>query len=167
MEDHMEPRIKHPAQALPGAMQALQALDRSTRQAGVPEVTLELLRLRAGQINGCSGCVDIHSRMLKALGESDERVFLVGAWRESSYYSDAERAALALTEAVTRLADRPDPVPDEIWAEAAFHYDDDQLAALVLSIATINAWNRMNAATHQITGDWVEDLVAQAVRSAA
>jgi AhpD family alkylhydroperoxidase len=167
MEDTMEPRIKHPAQGLPGAMQALQALDGSTRKAGVPEVTLELLRLRAGQINGCSGCVDIHSRMLKALGEPDERVFLVGAWRETSYYSDAERAALALTEAVTRLADRPDPVPDEIWAEAAFHYDDDQLAALVLSIATINAWNRMNVATRQITGEWVEDLVAQAVKSPA
>lgn len=163
----MEPRIKHPAQALPGAMQALQSLDRSTAKAGVPEVTFELVKLRAGQINGCSGCVDIHSRMLKALGESDERVFLVGAWRESTYYSAAERAALALTEAVTRIADRPDPVPDEIWAEAAFHYDDAQLAALVLSIAVINSWNRMNVATRQVTGEWVEDLVAQAVTSAA
>jgi AhpD family alkylhydroperoxidase len=167
MEDTMEPRIKHPAQTLPGAMQALQSLDRATRQAGVPEVTLELLRLRAGQINGCSACVDIHSRMLRALGEPEERVFTVAAWREASYFSDAERAALALTEAVTRLADRPDPVPDEIWAEAAFHYDDDQLAALVLSIAVINSWNRMNAATRQITGEWVEDLVAQAVKAAA
>lgn len=163
----MEPRIKHPAQALPGAMQALQSLDRATAKAGVPEVTFELMKLRAGHLNGCSGCVDIHSRMLKALGEPDERVALVGAWREASYYTDAERAALALTEAVTRLADRPDPVPDDVWAEAAFHYDDEQLAALVLSIATINAWNRMNVATRQITGEWVEDLVSQAVKSAA
>lgn len=162
----MEPRIKHPAQALPGAMQALQSLDRSTAKTGVPEVTFELLKLRAGQINGCSGCVDIHSRMLKAMGEPDERVFMVGAWRESTYYSDAERAALALTEAVTRIADRPDPVPDEIWAEAAFHYDDAQLAALVLSIAVINSWNRMNVSTRQPTGEWVEDLVAQTVTSA-
>jgi len=163
----MESRIDHPAQTLPGAMQALQRLDRATKQAGVPEATQEMLKLRAGQINGCSACVDIHSRLLKALGESDERIFMIGAWRESTYYSDAERAALALAEAVTRLADRPDPVPDEIWAEAACHYDDEQLAALVLSIATINTWNRLNAATKQVTGEWVEELVsAQAVGSA-
>jgi AhpD family alkylhydroperoxidase len=156
----MEPRIDHPAQTLPGAMQALHKLDRATKQSGVPEATQEMLKLRAGQINGCSACVDIHSRMLKAMGEPDERIFMVGAWRESTYYSDAERAALALTEAVTRLADRPNPVPDEVWEEAARHYDDEQLAALVLSIATINVWNRLNASTRQITGEWVEELVA-------
>jgi AhpD family alkylhydroperoxidase len=168
MEDTMETRIDHPAQTLPGAMQALQRLERATKQAGIPEATHELLRLRAGQINGCSGCVDIHSRVLKALGEPDERIFMVGAWREASYYTDAERAALALTEAVTRLADRPDPVPDDVWAEAARHYDDEQLAALVLSIAAINTWNRLNVATRQITGEWVEQLVAaQAVGSPA
>jgi AhpD family alkylhydroperoxidase len=160
MEDTMETRIEHPAQTLPGAMQALQKLELATKRAGVPEATHELLRLRAGQINGCSGCVDIHSRMLKALGEPDERIFMVGAWREASYYSEAERAALALTEAVTRIADRPDPVPDAVWTEAARHYDDDQLAALVLSIAVINTWNRLNVATRQITGEWVEQLVA-------
>lgn len=163
----MEPRIKHPAQTLPGAMQALQSLDRAAAKAGVPEATFELMKLRAGQINGCSGCVDIHSRILKALGEPDERVFMVGAWRESTYYSAPERAALALAEAVTRLADRPDPVSDEIWAEAAFHYDDDQLAALVLSIAVINSWNRMNVATRQPTGEWVDELVAQTMSSSA
>jgi AhpD family alkylhydroperoxidase len=155
----MKPRIDHPAQTLPGAMQALQKLDQATRQAGVPETTQEMIKLRAGQINGCSACVDIHSRLLKAMGEPDERIFTIGAWRESSYYSDAERAALALAEAITRLADRPDPVPDEVWEEAARHYEDDQLGALVLSIATINAWNRLNAATRQITGEWVEGLV--------
>ncbi len=156
----MKPRIDHPAQTLPGAMQALQKLDGATRRAGVPEATQEMIRLRAGQINGCSACVDIHSRMLKALGEPDERIFTIAAWREASYFSDAERAALALAEAVTRLADRPDPVPDEIWEEAARHYDDEQLGALVLSIAAINTWNRLNAATRQITGEWVEELVA-------
>ena len=156
----MKPRIDHPAQTLPGAMQALQKLDGATRRAGVPEVTQEMIRLRAGQINGCSACVDIHSRMLKALGEPDERIFTIAAWREASYFSDAERAALALAEAVTRLADRPDPVPDEIWEEAARHYDDEQLGSLVLSIAAINTWNRLNAATRQITGEWVEELVA-------
>ena len=156
----MKPRIDHPAQTLPGAMQALQKLDGATRRAGVPEATQEMIRLRAGQINGCSACVDIHSRMLKALGEPDERIFTIAAWREASYFSDAERAALALAEAVTRLADRPDPVPDEVWEEAARHYDDEQLGSLVLSIAAINTWNRLNAATRQITGEWVEELVA-------
>jgi len=157
----MEPRIDHPTQTVPRAMQALLALDKATQRAGVPVTTQELLKLRAGQINGCSGCVDIHSRELKAAGEPDERVFTVAAWRETTYFTDAERAALALTEAVTRLADRPDPVPDEIWDEAARHYDEDQLAALVLSIAAINAWNRINVATRQVTGPWVEQLVSR------
>jgi hypothetical protein len=85
--------------------------------------------------------------------------FTVAAWRETPYFSDAERAALALTEAVTRIADRPDPVPDEIWDEAARHYDEAQLGALVLLIAEITVWNRINAATRQITGDWVERLI--------
>ena len=109
----MEPRIDHPAQTLPGAMQALQSLDKATKRVGVPEATHELMKLRAGQINGCSGCVDLHSRALKAMGESDERIAMVAAWRESTYFTDAERAALALAEAVTRIADRPDPVPDD------------------------------------------------------
>jgi AhpD family alkylhydroperoxidase len=157
----MQPRINHPAQTMPGAMQALLKLDSVTKRAGVPATTLELLRLRAGQINGCSGCVDIHSRELKAAGEPDQRIFMVAAWRETPYFTDAERAALALTEAVTRLADRPDPVPDEIWDEAARHYDDAQLAALVLAIAAINAWNRMNVATRQVTGPWIEQAVSR------
>jgi AhpD family alkylhydroperoxidase len=155
----MQTRIDHPAQTAPGAMQALQKLDKATKQAGVPEATHELLKLRAGQINGCSGCVDLHSRALRALGESDERIVMTAAWRESTYYTDAERAALALAEVVTRIADRPDPVPDEIWDEAARHYDEAQLGALVLSIATINAWNRLNVATRQITGEWVAQLI--------
>jgi AhpD family alkylhydroperoxidase len=155
----MGPRIDHPAQTVKGAMQALQKLGNATHQAGVPATTHYLLQLRASQINGCSGCVDIHSRELRAAGESDARTFTVAAWRETSYFTDAERAALALTEAVTRLADRPDPVPDEVWDEAARHYDDAQLASLVLSIAAINTWNRINVATRQVTGEWVEELV--------
>jgi AhpD family alkylhydroperoxidase len=156
----MESRIDHPAQTLPGAMQALLELDKATQDTGVPATTYELLKLRAGQVNGCGVCVDIHSRELKAAGESDERVFMVAAWRESTYFTDAERAALALTEAVTRLADRPDPVPDNVWQEAARHYDETQLAALVLSIATINTWNRLNVATRQITGPWIEQHIS-------
>jgi AhpD family alkylhydroperoxidase len=157
----MQSRIDHPAQSLPGAMEALLKLDKATHRAGVPTTTYELLKLRAGQINGCSGCVDIHSRELKAAGEPDERIFTVAAWRETTYFTDAERAALALAEAVTRIADRPDPVPDEVWAEAARHYDETQLAALVLSTATINMWNRLNVATTQVTGPWVEQLLSR------
>ncbi|HEY2714848.1 MAG TPA: carboxymuconolactone decarboxylase family protein [Solirubrobacterales bacterium] len=140
-------------------MQALLKLDKAAGGSGLPETTLELVKLRAGQINGCSGCVDLHSRLLKAMGESDERVFMVAAWRESSYFSDAERAALALAEAMTRIADRADPVTDEIWADVARHYDVAQLSSLVLSIAAINAWNRLNVATRQITGEWIAEQI--------
>jgi alkylhydroperoxidase family enzyme len=102
----------------------------------------------------------MHSRELKAAGEPDERIFMVGAWREAPYFSDAERAALALTEAATRLADRPDPIPDEVWQEAARHYNESELAGLVVAIAAINAWNRINAATRQITGEWVDQWIS-------
>jgi AhpD family alkylhydroperoxidase len=156
----MQPRLKNPAMLVPGALEALQNLGLSARKTGVPETTLFLVETRASQINGCSVCLDMHSRELKAAGEPDERVFMVGAWRESPYFSDAERAALALTEAVTRLADRSDPVPDEVWDEAAHHYNESQLAGLVVEIATINAFNRLNAATRQITGEWVGRYLA-------
>lgn len=157
----MQSRIDHPALTVPGAMQALQQLEKATKQAGVPETTHELLKLRAGQINGCSGCVDLHSRALKALGESDERIAMVAAWRHASYFTDAELAALALVEAATRIADRPDPVGDGVWEEAARHYDEAQLASIVLSIASINAWNRINVATGQITGEWIAQYLEQ------
>jgi AhpD family alkylhydroperoxidase len=158
----MKARIDNPAVTVPGAMKALQELGRAAKEAGVPETTLMLVTLRASQINGCSICVDMHSRELKLAGETDERIFCVAGWRESPYYSDAERAALALTEAGTRIADRGDAVPDEVWEEAARHYDERQLAGLVLSIASINTWNRLNVLTRQVSGPWVADLVAAA-----
>jgi AhpD family alkylhydroperoxidase len=108
----------------------------------VPAATLGLVHLRASQINGCSSCVDSGSRHAKKAGETDERLFAVAAWREAPYFSEAERAALALTEAVTRLSDWAHPVPDAIWEEAARHYDEQALAALILSIATTNVFNR-------------------------
>jgi AhpD family alkylhydroperoxidase len=150
----MEARIENPAFSVPGAMEALLALSKSATKAGIPHRTLELLHLRASQINGCSVCVDMHSKGLQQAGETVERIFAVGAWREAPYFTDAERAALALTECVTRLADRPDPVPDEVWAEAAAHFTEPQLAALVVDMAAINAWNRLNAATRQVAGAW-------------
>ncbi len=157
----MEPRMNNPAMVVPGAMKALQQLGAAARRSGVPASTLYLIEVRASQINGCSVCLDMHTRELKAEGESDERVLMVGAWREAPYFSDAERAALALTEAATRLADRSDPVPDEVWEEAARHYDESQLAGLVIAIASINAWNRINATSRQITGEWVEQWLTR------
>ncbi len=156
----MESRMENPVMVIPGAMDALQQLGAAALASGVPATTLYLVEMRASQINGCSVCLDMHSREMKAAGESDERVFMVSAWREAPYYNDAERAALALTEAATRLADSAG-IPDEVWDETARHYDKQQLAGLVLMIAGINAWNRINASTRQITGRWVEQWISK------
>ena len=150
----MHARMKNPVMILPEAMGALRALDSATTNDDVPDVTRKLVHLRASQINGCSVCVDLHARELRQAGEPDARIFAVAAWRDAPYFSDAERAALSLTEAVTRLCDRPDPVPDEIWDEVARHYDEPARAALIFQIALINVWNRLNAATRQVAGDW-------------
>jgi AhpD family alkylhydroperoxidase len=165
-ETIMRARINNPAVKIPGALEALQQLGAVASGAGIPETTLYMVHLRASQINGCSVCVDMHSRELELAGESSERIHTVAAWREAPYFSDAERAALALTEAATRVADRPDAVPDEVWDEAARHYSEEQLAALVLAIATINAYNRLNAATRQITGGWVAQIVETMAQAA-
>jgi len=157
----MHARIDNPALTVPGALKALQALGNSVRQSELHDTTLYLVELRASQINGCSICVDMHSHELELAGEPEHRIHAVAAWRETPYFSEPERAALALTEAATRLADRPDPVPDEVWDDAARHYDETQLAALVIAIATINAFNRINATTRQITGDWAREFVEQ------
>ncbi|MER5267446.1 carboxymuconolactone decarboxylase family protein [Actinosynnema sp. NPDC002837] len=150
----MEPRMNHPAATVPGTMKALLALGETATRVGLPESLLELVNLRASQINGCGVCVDMHGKALRKQGESDERIFAVGAWRDTPYYTEAERAALALAEAVTRLSDRPEPVSDEVWQEAAKHYDERELSALLVAIATVNVWNRLNAATKQVAGAW-------------
>jgi AhpD family alkylhydroperoxidase len=147
----MTARMTHPAFAVAGAPDALHALSQAISGARLP-ITRELVHLRASQINGCSVCVDGHARAARKAGESEERVFAVAAWRETPYFSDAERAALALTEALTRLADRADQVPDAIWDAAAEHFDEAQLGALVLDIATVNLWNRLHIATRQVVG---------------
>ncbi len=158
----MQARMTNPAMLMPDAMQAMFALNTAVEKSGVPPVVLHLTHLRASQINGCSVCVDMGWRMLKKSGETDERIFAVSAWRDAPYFSDAERAALALTEAVTRLSDREDPVPDAIWDEAARHYDQKALAGLVLSIALTNVWNRFNVTTRQIAGEWLKSAEAKA-----
>jgi AhpD family alkylhydroperoxidase len=160
----MQPRMTSPALSVPGVLDALQTLSKAAneaaRKAGLPKSTIDLVGLRASQINGCAVCLDMHSRDAKKAGETDERLLTLAAWREAPYFNDAERAALALTEAGTRLADRADPVPDEVFAEAAKHYDERALAALVVHIAAINTWNRLNVITGQVAGEWTAQWVS-------
>jgi AhpD family alkylhydroperoxidase len=153
--------MKNPAMVIPQAMKALHELSSAVGKCGIPKSTIGLVELLASQINGCSVCLDMHARQMKQAGETDERIFTIAAWRDTPYFSDAERAALALTEAVTQLSDRPDAVPDEIWNEAARHYDEQSLAGFVLAIATINVWNRLNVSTGQIAGEWLKSVEAR------
>jgi AhpD family alkylhydroperoxidase len=156
----MQSRMKNPAMVIPEVMQALQAMAKSAERGGVPLQTLSLVHLRASQINGCSVCVDLALRFKKA-EDTNERLFTVAAWRDAPWFNDAERAALALAEAVTRLSDQADPVPDEIWNEAARHYTEPQLASLIVWIAMTNVWNRLNVATRQVAGEWAKSAEAQ------
>lgn len=150
----MQARMDNPAIAVPGALAALHALSEAIKNTGLSESTVELVHLRASQINGCSVCLQMHAQALRKMGESDEKIDTVAGWPDAPYFDDAERAALALTEAVTRLSDRPDPVPDDVYKEAAAHYDEQQLAGLILAISAINVWNRVNVSTHQVAGAW-------------
>jgi AhpD family alkylhydroperoxidase len=145
----MQARMTNPAMLLPDTMKAINLLHKAAHSAGAPTGTLELVHLRASQINGCSACVDSGVRNARKNGETDERLFAVAAWRETSYFTDAERAALGLAEAATRLADRADPVPDEVWDAAAKHFTEPEIAAIVLWIATTNFFNRLNVSTRQ------------------
>ncbi len=148
----MQQRMTNPTKILPGAAQGYQALLKAIQQGGVPQTVLDLVHLRTSQINGCSFCVDYGARNAKKVGETDERLFAVAAWREAPYFTDAERAALALSEAVTRLADSADPVPDEIWEEATRHYDEKGLSAIIYMIALTNLANRVNITIRQVAG---------------
>lgn len=154
----MQPRITNPALSVPGALEALQAFGKAVHdagtRAGLQRSTIDLVELRASQVNGCAVCLDMHTRAARKAGEADERLSTVAAWRETPYFTDAERAALALAEAGTRLADTADPVSDEVFAEAARHFDEQALAALVCVIAGINTWNRLNVITGQVAGEW-------------
>jgi AhpD family alkylhydroperoxidase len=122
--------------------------------SALPAATQELVKIRASQINGCALCTDMHTKDAAHAGESQVRLNLVAAWREATVFTEPERAALELTEQGTRIADAAGGVTDEAWANAAKHYDDDQLAALVSLIALINAYNRMNVITQQPAGGY-------------
>jgi AhpD family alkylhydroperoxidase len=152
----MQARITSPAFNVPGVIHALQALSRAANEAvskaDLPQSTVDLVSLRASQINGYAVCLDMHSRGAKKAAETDERLLTLAAWREVPYFNDAERAALALTEAGTRFADRGDPVPHEVFDEARKHYDEPALAALVVHIAAINTLNRLNPSQVRLPG---------------
>lgn len=148
----MQARMTNITTLVPEALQALLALSKAGSKGNVPLKTLNLIRLRASQINGCSVCVNMHAHDARKSGETDQRLFALAAWRETTYFTDAERAALALTEAATRISDRDDAVSDAVWDEAARHYDEKSLASVIIEIALINAWNRLNVTTRQVAG---------------
>ncbi|MEU9354228.1 carboxymuconolactone decarboxylase family protein [Streptomyces griseoloalbus] len=127
---------------------------RAVTDSGLPAVTQELVKIRASQINGCGFCTDMHTKDAAAAGETSVRLNLVAAWREATVFTEAERAALELTEQGTRIADAAGGVSDEAWADAAKHYDEDQLVALISLIAVINAYNRINVVNQQPAGDY-------------
>ncbi|WP_257902646.1 carboxymuconolactone decarboxylase family protein [Saccharothrix obliqua] len=141
--------MKNPVAVLPDAMKAINQLIQAIQTGGVPQTTLELVHLRASQINGCTACVDFGLSSAKKAGEDLDRLVLLAAWRESDRFTAAERAALDLAEAATRLADRPDAVSDEVWAAATEHYDERGLAAITLMIAMTNLFNRINTTVRQ------------------
>ncbi|WP_406473820.1 carboxymuconolactone decarboxylase family protein [Streptomyces platensis] len=135
-------------------MKHIIAAGKALADSALPFATQELVKLRASQINGCAGCIDMHTKEAAAGGETSVRLNLVAAWREATVFSEAERAALELTEQGTRIADAAGGVTDEAWANAAKYYDEEQLAALVCAIALINAFNRGNVITQQPAGDY-------------
>lgn len=143
----MKSRMKHPAFVVPEALKSLQELNAAVEGTGLPKATMELVHLRVSQINGCSICVDMHKK------ELNERVLAVSAWRDTPYFDDAERAALALAESLTRIADRAEGVPDDVWNEATRHFDERALSGLIFAIAQTNVFNRLNVAVKQMVGD--------------
>jgi AhpD family alkylhydroperoxidase len=151
----MEPRLSlfdNPVTAK--FVKYLASAGKALSDSALPAATLQLVEIRASQINGCAVCLDMHTKEAAHAGESQLRLNLVAAWREATVFTEAERAALELAEHGTRLADAAGGVSDEVWANAAKHYDEEQLGALVALIAGINAWNRLNVITQQPAGNY-------------
>lgn len=148
----MQPRMADVYKVAGPGYRALSAMEEFLRESAAPDDILELVRLRVSQINGCSVCVDMHAHRASAAGETNERLWSVAAWRDAPFFTDRERAALALAEVVTRVADNPAGVPDDVWDAAAGHFAPDVLAALVMAIASVNAWNRVNIAAGLVAG---------------
>lgn len=133
-------RLNYP-QLAPKAMEAMYGLERYISACGLEKSLIELVKIRASQLNGCAACLDMHTKDARAAGESEQRLYLLSAWREASFYTPRERAALELTEAVTRITDNH--VPDELFERARRHFTDEELVNLTFAIATINSWNRI------------------------
>lgn len=149
----MQARMTNPAQILPSAMKGIGSLIQATGEGGLPAELSEIVGLRASQINGCSACAHAHTLNLRKAGATEERIAAVGTWREAPFFTDAERAALQLTERVTRLADRSEEsVSDALWDEAADHFDEKQLSALILTISLTNMFNRINTTIREPAG---------------
>lgn len=145
----MEARLDY-AKVAPGAYHALLGLEKYLRECGIEESLLHLIKLRTSQINGCAYCLDMHWKDLRAIGESEQRLYSLDAWRDCPYYSDRERAALAWTEAVTLITDGH--VPDAVFEQVRTHFGDKELADLTLAVATINSWNRLSIAARTVPG---------------
>ena len=147
----MQPRIDV-ANVAPGAYKALAGLKVYLRHCGLEESLLHLVSLRSSQINGCAFCLDMHWKDLKAIGESEQRMYSLDAWRETDYYSNRERAALAWAEAVTKVAEGhvPDEVFEEVWAQ----FSEKEIADLTLAVCAINSWNRISIATRIVPGTY-------------
>ncbi|RKN44985.1 carboxymuconolactone decarboxylase family protein [Streptomyces hoynatensis] len=135
-------------------MKAIQSAGKAVENSGLPAATKELVKIRVSQINGCAVCTDMHTKDAAHAGESAVRLHLIATWREATVFTEAERAALELAEEGTRIADAAGGVSDEVWANAAKHFDEDQLAALVSLVAIMNTWNRLNVITRQPAGDY-------------
>lgn len=148
----MEPRIDYRNTVPKEALEALYGLERATRKSGLETKLLELVRMRASQINGCAYCLDMHSKDARAEGETEQRLYGLSAWREAPYYSDRERAALEWTEAVTLVS--RDQVPDEVYGRARQHFSEAELATLTLAVVAINGWNRIAIAFRAVPGSY-------------
>ena len=147
----MEPRLSY-SKLAPGVQKAMLGLETYVNHCGLEHTLLDLVRLRASQINGCAFCIDMHAKDLRAAGESEQRVYMLDAWRESPFYSDRERAALAWAEAVTLVA--VDHVPDDVYEQAHQHFSEEELANLTLAIIAINGWNRLNVSFRTVPGGY-------------
>ncbi len=145
--------------ANPGVVQAMLGLERQVQKAGLDTTLLDLVRMRASQINGCSCCLDIHSKDARANGETEQRLYGLTAWRETPYYSASERAALEWTEVLTLVSETH--VPDEVYERVREQFSEDALLHLTLAIVSINGWNRLNAAARTVPGDYVPGSLAR------
>ena len=154
----------HYARVAPGVYEAMDALDRYLESCAVEESLLHLARLRASQLNACAYCIDMHWKDLKAAGESDQRLYSLDAWRETTFYSDRERAALAWAEATTNVRDGH--VPDQVFDQARAQFSEQELADLTLAVVAINGWNRLNIAARTVPGDYVAGSLAASFATA-